>query len=125
MKTDKATRNDKWLKHQPAATETETETNKKTKSNTMTWKEVAKQIIDDGENIIEATGKVPDGIVKHYYESGTVERESNYKDGKREGTGKKYYENGKLLAEMTFRDNKIGGFEKIYYEDGTLKSEMK
>jgi len=31
-------------------------------------KEIAKQIIDDGENIIEATGKIPDGIVTHYYE---------------------------------------------------------
>ncbi len=88
-------------------------------------KEVAKQIIDDGENIIEATGKIPDGIVTQYYESGKVELESHYKDGKREGTGKKYYENGNLQAEMIFRDNKIDGLEKIYYEKGTLKSAMK
>jgi antitoxin component YwqK of YwqJK toxin-antitoxin module len=88
-------------------------------------KEVAKQIIDGGENIIETTGEIPDGIVKQYYESGKVELESNYKESKREGAGKKYYENGKLLAEMTFRDNKIDGLAKTYYEDGTLKSEMK
>jgi len=87
-------------------------------------KEVAKQIIDDGENIIETTGEVPDGIVTQYFESGKVELESNYKDGKREGTSKKYYENGVLRAEMTFRDNKVDGLEKIYYEDGTVKSEM-
>ncbi len=87
-------------------------------------KAVAKQIVDDFGNIIKISGKIPDGIVKQYYESSNLMFEFNYKDGKREDISRKYYENGNLLAEINFKNNKKDGIEKIYYENGKLKSEM-
>ena len=57
---------------------------------------------------------------KTYYESGAVQAEPTYKNGKLEGPSKEYYENGKVKAEATYKNNKKEGPFKTYYENGNL-----
>lgn len=64
-----------------------------------------------------------EGTVKEYYEDGQVHNEWNYKDNHLDGEQRKYYENGQLSTEKYYKDNKVEGIFKEYYEDGKIKSE--
>ncbi|MEK6647201.1 MAG: toxin-antitoxin system YwqK family antitoxin, partial [Candidatus Firestonebacteria bacterium] len=87
-------------------------------------KEIAKEIFDEKGNI-KRVGKIPNGIVKQYYESGKLEAEVNFKNGKKEGITKQYYENGKIWAEWNYKDDKLEGILKGYDdESGELRSEI-
>ena len=83
-------------------------------------KERARQRLDDRGNILQTTGTVPDGVVKGYYDTGTVEYECTYRDNKLEGTVTVYYESGKVMQEWHYKDNKRNGITNWYYESGGL-----
>ncbi len=82
--------------------------------------EIAQQKEDAYGNILHTTGKIPDGTVKGYDESGRLEYECNYKDNKLEGVIRVYYESGKLMNEWNYKNNKLNGLTKWYSENGTL-----
>ncbi len=114
-------------------------------------KEIAKQKIVNGE-ILEQTGKIPDGkiqIIDPYHQSSG---EEYYENGQKTGTTKLYFDNGSLMKEMIYKDGKLlkskeyfntgklyieqdfqdalnlpnepeVGIGKIYYDDGTLRYE--
>ena len=83
-------------------------------------KEQARQMLDDRGNILHTIGTIPDGVVKGYYESGTVEYECTYRDNKLEGTVTVYYESGKVMQEWRYKDNKRNGIANWYFENGGL-----
>jgi antitoxin component YwqK of YwqJK toxin-antitoxin module len=83
-------------------------------------KKIAKQKLDDNGNIIQTISKIPNGVVRGYYESGKLEYECNYRDNKLEGIVKVYYESGKLMKEWNYKDNKLNGITKWYFENGKL-----
>lgn len=85
-------------------------------------KEIAKEIFDKKGNI-KKVGKIPNGIVKEYYESWELESQTNFKEGKREGIREVYYESGKLESETNFKEDKREGIRKVYYESGKLQQE--
>ena len=87
-------------------------------------KEIAQQVRDRDGAIIKATGTIPDGIVREYYESGKLKEVSNYKNNKREGTSKWYYEDGVLRAERPYKDDKLNGIVKWHYTTGSLGTEF-
>ena len=69
-------------------------------------KEIARQevLLDrEGRRVIKGTGKIPDGIVKQYYESGKLLYDTNYKDNREEGVERKYYENGNLQSKWLYK----------------------
>ncbi len=70
------------------------------------------------------TSKIANGILKEYYESGELEKETPYIEGKIHGIEKIYYKSGKLLWETPYVKGKIYGIEKIYYASGKLKKEI-
>lgn len=86
-------------------------------------KEIAKQIQDKDGNVIKTTGKIPNGVVKEYYESGKLKAENNYKDGKLVGTSKFYFESGQLREEMNYKNGKLDGRYRNYYTTGSLGGE--
>ncbi len=63
------------------------------------------------------------GVPRDYYESGQLEGEYNFKDGKPEGVAKTYYENGQLQGEVNFK-NGIMISQKRYDSDGNLESDQ-
>jgi len=83
-------------------------------------KEIAKQKVGDDGNIIQTTGTIPDGVVRGYSKSGSLEYECNYRDNKLEGITRTYYESGKLMREWNYKDNKLNGITKWYFENGNL-----
>jgi len=86
--------------------------------------EVAQLKRDQRESIIEATGVIPDGIVRQYYESGKLMEETRYKDGKREGLCRWYYETGVVKGERPYKEDKLNGIIKWYYTTGSLGTEF-
>jgi len=88
-------------------------------------KEIAKQILDEDENIIKTIGKIPDGIVREYYESGKLKAEWNYEKGKPDGICKTYYESGELMFEYNYKDGDREGITRSFYMSGRLKYEYK
>ena len=70
-----------------------------------------------GESVIKH------GYYKEYYESGEVEWEVNFVDGKLDGKGVVYYESGKVMVEGNYVDGKKEG-KKVYYdEEGNITDE--
>ena len=66
---------------------------------------------------------------KSYYESGQLEYEGNFIDGKQDGLWKYYYESGQLETTRNFKDKyegeRIHKYQdfKHYYENGKIKEE--
>ena len=83
-------------------------------------KKIAQQKENEYGDILHITGKIPDGTVKGYDESGRLEYECNYKDNKLEGVIRVYYESGKLMKEWGYKNNKLNGLTKWFSENGTL-----
>ena len=85
--------------------------------------EIARQVLDEDGNVIKTAGRIPDDIVKQYYENGKLEFECKYKNNRPEGIARVYYESGKLSAEYNYKDNRLDGISRLYYESGSLMSE--
>ena len=69
------------------------------------------------DNLIERSGilyeKSPiTGTLNSYYESGKLQSEVNYQNGKEEGFWKTYHENGKLSAKGNIKNGKAEGSGK-------------
>ncbi len=62
--------------------------------------------------------KVKHGYYKEYYEDGTLKRQLNYAEGKRQGKGIYYYPSGKVESEFTFSYNVLVGDFVRYHENG-------
>ncbi|MCI5786346.1 MAG: hypothetical protein MR025_02705 [Helicobacter trogontum] len=55
---------------------------------------------------------------REYHKNGRLERETPYKDNKRNGVEKGYHENGRLKSQVPYKDGKVEGVEKLYHENG-------
>ncbi len=86
-------------------------------------KKIAQLVTDSNDKVIKKEGKIPDGIVKQYYNTGQLEVERNYKNDKLEGIAKAYYETGQLKVERNFKDDKSEGIMKMYFKTGKLQAE--
>lgn len=62
------------------------------------------------------------GIARRYYNNGTLESESPYKNGKIDGTSKIYL-SGKVVREIPYKEGMIDGIAKYYYDTGVLSAE--
>lgn len=65
------------------------------------------------------------GLVKYYFENGTIYQEVNYKDGKIHGNRKIYFKSGKLQNEREYEDDKMEGKFSEFYETGEMKTSGK
>ena len=65
------------------------------------------------------------GLVKEYYENGTLSLEEEYVAGTREGLMKRYdRKTGKLIEEYTMKDSQKVGLYKEYHPNGKLMKEV-
>jgi antitoxin component YwqK of YwqJK toxin-antitoxin module len=88
-------------------------------------KEIAHLYFDSEGNQLKLEGNIPDGVViKSFYDNGNLQRESIYKNNKRNGIQKEYNENGKISFEGYFKDDKQEGIIKTYYKNGKLQYEL-
>ena len=79
-------------------------------------KEVARQVVGEDENLVSKAGTIPDGIVSEYYESGELQFEFSYKNGKYEGISREYYKSGKLSAETNLKNGIREGISNTILE---------
>jgi len=65
-----------------------------------------------------------DGTSKVWLEDGTLYSISKYSNNQPHGIWKKFHPNGKLMFEVNYEYGQKHGVEKWYYENGNLKSEQ-
>ena len=87
-------------------------------------KEVYSEKLDENLEIIETKGKLPDGLVKEFFDNGLTYFECYFKDGKRNGTSKIFYETGKLNVEKEYLNGMLHGKAYVYYPNGRLREEF-
>ena len=92
---------------------------------------VAKERID-ASGSIHVEGRIPDGVVKSYYEDDqgnetqALFAEWHYENGKLEGISRIYYENGLLEEEVVYACGRIQEVLKKHYdENGQLSFETR
>ena len=66
---------------------------------------------------------IKDGVKKEFYFNGKIKNETNYKNGKKDGTTLTYDEDGKLSGEWYWKDGTFLGY-KAYYPNGHLRQEV-
>jgi antitoxin component YwqK of YwqJK toxin-antitoxin module len=60
------------------------------------------------------------GLYKQYYENGSLEYISTYKNGKLNGEYKEWSDKGILVEHSHYKDSKLHGEYKLYYDSGKL-----
>ena len=85
--------------------------------------EIARQKIAGKSEVIEQEGRIPDGVVREYYDSGGLMMEAQYRNDRLNGTAKTYYRAGVLYQENNYNDGLEDGILKTFYENGQLKFE--
>jgi antitoxin component YwqK of YwqJK toxin-antitoxin module len=85
--------------------------------------EIARQKIAGKSEVIEQEGKIPDGIIREYYDSGELMMEAQYKNDRSNGITKTYYKTGVLYQENNYRVGVEDGISRTFYENGQLKFE--
>lgn len=74
--------------------------------------------------VIKKEGKIPDGIVKKYSETGQLKAEYNYKNGKQDGIGIFYNDDGITPKQIDiFKNDKLIK-RKIYDFNGKLLTDQ-
>ncbi len=64
-----------------------------------------------------------DGIATHYFQSGQVSEEVNWKAGKKEGPCLRYYPDGSLRLRTAYKNDSLEGPYMVFYADSTLQVE--
>lgn len=74
------------------------------------------------KNLAEATAErnqsVKGGVINYLI------NETNYENGKKEGTEKKFYPNGNMAQLITWKQDKLHGLSKEYFKGGNIKLEF-
>jgi len=65
-----------------------------------------------------------DGLLKEYYDNGSIKLEYNFKNGKKDGEQKKWYDNKQILIKYNYNNGNLTGLQKKWYKNGQIKSEM-
>lgn len=76
--------------------------------------------VKEFENIYNENG-IRDGLVKKFYEDGTIKSEITYTNSKKNGIKKKYTINGKIREEISYKDDKIHGIRTYYFDQLIIK----
>ncbi len=71
--------------------------------------EVARTVVDTNYDVIEREGDIPDGIVKQYYDNGSLLAEAVYTNNMRHGQTTLYREDGTLWLEIQFQADQAQG----------------
>jgi len=81
--------------------------------------EVARCLLMDGSLV---SGKIPDGVIKEYYENGVLRAEALYKGGVMDGAVTKYDEFGRVILQENYSGGLLDGGAVYYNYNGQEKS---
>ena len=76
------------------------------------------------ENKIMKNNIDDDGVMREWYDDGTLHIEYNYNNGKRHGNQRRWYENGSLNIHYHFNNGKLLGEQRSWYLNGKQKSKI-
>lgn len=80
------------------------------------------QLKKEGFYVIGET-KIPDGLVRYYFENGNIRKEINYSKGEYDGECRTFYPSGKLHYSEQYSLDLLHGKIMVYFENGNLKRE--
>lgn len=85
--------------------------------------EIRLDFFPDGKPVEGVRVVAGNGHQKHFYESGKLQSEGDYQEGRKAGFWQAFYESGKLQSEGHYHQGGEIGLWRYFYENGTLKSE--
>jgi len=68
-------------------------------------------------------GDLVNSTLYHYFDTGQIKSEKNYKDDKQDGKTTIWYKSGKLKIEMNYKEDKLHGKRVVFYENGQKSEE--
>ncbi|OPY82055.1 MAG: MORN repeat variant [Syntrophorhabdus sp. PtaU1.Bin153] len=86
-------------------------------------KEIAKEVLADGDLQLVMTGRIPDGKVLEYYWTGTLHRVFTYANNRAHGYGRTYYPEGLIWMEQHFRKGLLDGPARTFYKSRSIREE--
>lgn len=81
---------------------------------------VAHELHDSKGNVVQASGSIPDGTVKEYYDDGILKEAALFQDGKANGRSILYYPDGKIFEMKNYTNGLLHGWFRTYRRNGTL-----
>lgn len=84
------------------------------------WIQLFKEDTLKAARIFGSKDQLFDGIWKEFYFSGQINREGEYRIGKKHGVWKEWYNTGQLKKEEYFVEGKLNGKSVSYYPDGII-----
>ena len=94
----------------------ETNNNQEEEEEEDTEEETKEQLLDDLKRFY--VEKFQGNVLREFYPDGTLQSETEIKDGRRHGRHREYYENGKLKLRGKYSKGQPKGTWKFYSEDG-------
>jgi len=73
--------------------------------------------------ILKSTQETVTGVVYSKRDNGQLIFESNYENGKIDGSYKSWYKNGQLSYKSNYKNGKEVGLSSLWYENGQMRSE--
>ncbi|MDC0202010.1 hypothetical protein OAJ56_02080 [Flavobacteriales bacterium] len=102
----------------------ENEKNDNTENTEKNWWDIERveaDKLDEIDEIVYYKEEPFNGISFKEYENGKLEKEINYRDGRRDGLLRFWHENGNLHSEINYQAGKII-IQRLYWKDGRLHS---
>lgn len=87
---------------------------------------IVRTYYDDGtiESEISYINDILDGISLFYYPNGNLREEIPFSYGKVNGIHRKYFQNGLIREERNLKEGILDGLDKIFHENGALKEAL-
>ncbi len=84
---------------------------------------IVKTYYEDGsiESELSYVNDILDGVSIFYFPNGNIREEISISYGKAQGIHKKYFPNGLIKEERSKKEGMLDGISKIYFENGALK----
>ena len=85
---------------------------------------ILREWYDSGTLLLEynMTNGIKDGICKRWYENGQIDILYNYSIGRLSGTQKKWHSNGNKRGEWNYIEDKLHGISTEWYDNGEIRS---
>lgn len=86
-------------------------------------KKIATQNFKKNGAYANTSGRIPDGLIREYYDKDHLKAVARYEKGKRNGVERVFYQQGQLMGMLYFNEENLSPKAFVYYPSGELYSQ--
>jgi antitoxin component YwqK of YwqJK toxin-antitoxin module len=88
-------------------------------------KKIATQNFKKNGAYANTSGRIPDGLIREYYDKAHLKAVARYEKGKRNGVERVFYQQGQLMGMLYFSEEDLTPKAFVYYPSGELYSQWR